>query len=74
MKTLFAFGTGVVLGTVAALWLAARRALQGDGGGEATVIVPPATMPATPAATDVVEAIETASEPTETLVSEEAPQ
>lgn len=30
MKTLFALGTGVVLGTIAALWLAARGVARGD--------------------------------------------
>ena len=37
MKTLFALGSGVVLGTIVALWLAARSDAHGGGG--------PATAP-----------------------------
>ena len=64
MKTLFALGTGVVLGTVAAIWLAARRELQDPG----------APIASSEGGTATVGAIETPSMPPETLESEEAPQ
>ncbi|MDA0352999.1 MAG: hypothetical protein O3A10_12405 [Chloroflexi bacterium] len=58
MKTLFALGTGAVLGTIAALWIAARREHSG------------ATMPAV-AATGATRAVAPASSSETSDASEE---
>jgi hypothetical protein len=53
MKTLFALGSGVVLGTIVALWLAARGDAHG-GGGPTTASRPGGALPSAATATPAV--------------------
>jgi hypothetical protein len=63
MRTVFALVTGAVLGTTAALWLAARRAAhEPPAPPTPREVLAPATETAVEQASDMMEAVEAAAE------------